>query len=87
MSKGLEAFEMMGMTVDVMCSTEYNDAKKIVEKELKACETIKELFDFSTALRFPDNQPMLMIVNKRKNEYWEIPLTKEQYESMKEALE
>lgn len=44
MSKGLEALEMMGSTVDVMCSTEYNEAKKIVEKELKALEVIKDNF-------------------------------------------
>ncbi len=42
MNKGLEALEMMEMTVDVMCSREYNEAEKIVEKSLKALEILKE---------------------------------------------
>ena len=41
MSEGLEALEMMNMTVDVMCSTEYNEAKKIVEQALKEYEQLK----------------------------------------------
>lgn len=43
MSKELEALEMMNMTVDIMCSTEYNEAKKIVEQALKEYEQHKAI--------------------------------------------
>lgn len=59
---------------------------KAIETSLKALEIIKELFDFGFALRFGDNQPMLMIINKRTNEYWELPIPKEKFDLLKEAL-
>ena len=54
--------------------------------EIRAFEIIKELFDFDFALRFPNNQPMLRITNKRTNEYWEIPISKGEYELLKEVI-
>ena len=56
------------------------------EKKLKTLEIIKELFDFDFALRFPNNQPMLRITNKRTNEYWELPILKETQDLLKEVL-
>ena len=52
-------------------------------KQKKTLENIKELFDFDFALRFPSNQPMLRITNKRTNEYWEIPISKEEYDLLR----
>ena len=49
-------------------------------------EFIKELFDFDFAIRVGNNQPMLMITNKKTNDYWEIPITKEKYDLLKEVL-
>ena len=57
-----------------------------IEKELKALVVLKDLFDFDFALRFPSNQPMLRIENKRTNEYWEIPVAQEKYDLLKEVL-
>ena len=56
------------------------------KKKLEALEIIKELFDFDFALRFGSNQPMFMIINKRTNEYWELPISKEKYDSLKGVL-
>lgn len=90
MSKSLEALAIIldqaSKDPDWWVWESIDEQKQTIERELKAFEVIDSLFNFSTALRFPDNQPMLMIVNKRKNEYWEIPLTKEQYETMKEVI-
>lgn len=61
-------------------------AKDIIKKELKALDVIKELFDFDFALRFPNNQPMLMITNKKTKEYWELPISKETQDILKEVL-
>lgn len=55
-------------------------------RKARALEGLKELFDFDFALRFPNNQPMLRITNKRTNEYWEIPIPKEKYDSLKKVL-
>lgn len=52
----------------------------------KALGVVKNLFDFDFALRFPNNQPMLKITNKRTNEYWEVPITQEQYDLLNEVL-
>lgn len=74
--------------IDTICKN-YKEVKVTNledEKQLKALETIRELFDFDFALRFPNNQPMLMITNKRTNEYWEIPIPKEKYDSLKKVL-
>lgn len=60
--------------------------KNKFERELKAFGVIYSLLDFSTALRFPSNQPILRITNKLTNEYWEIPLTQKQYKSIKGVL-
>lgn len=57
-----------------------------LEKELKALEIIKELFDFDFALRFPNNQPMIKITNKRNGQYWELPETTEICDLLKEVL-
>ena len=84
MSKGLRALERLKPLIEVNIKHWKQDVGYI-EKELKALEIIKDLFDFDFALRFPSNQPMLRITNKRTNEYWEIPLTKE-YELLKEVL-
>lgn len=54
--------------------------------EHKALEIIKELFDFDFAIRFGNNQSMLMIINKRTNEYWELPISKDKYDLLKEIL-
>lgn len=64
----------------------FENELSIIEKELKALEIIKDLFDFDFALRFPNNQPMLRITNKRTNEYWEIPISKEKHDLLKEEL-
>ena len=61
-------------------------ALKDKEKTDEALENIKELFDFDFALRFPTNQPMLRITNKRTNEYWELPVSKETQDLLKEVL-
>lgn len=84
MSEGLEAlkeFKNQQQGVNVYAN-EYLD---IIEKEFKekektdkVLEVIKDLFDFDFAIRFPDNQNMLRITNKRTSEYWEIPITQEQ---------
>ena len=55
-----------------------------IKKELKALVVLKDSFDFDFALRFPSNQPMLKITNKRTNEYWEIPITKEEFDLLKD---
>ena len=60
---------------------------ELVKKYLQALVVLKDLFDFDFALRFPDNQPMLKITNKRTNEYWELPISKEEYELLKEVLQ
>lgn len=61
-----------------------------VERELQALletiDIIKELFDFDFATKFPNNQPMLMITNKHDGSYFEIPITKEKYDLLKEML-
>ena len=57
-----------------------------IEKELKALIVLKDLFDFDFALRFPSNQPMLRIENKRTNEYWEIPVALEKYVLLKRGI-
>lgn len=89
MSKGLGSLSIIKIAMVSSGNCLLNslwDYVEDIQKELKAFDVIDSLFDFSTALRFPDNQPILMITNKRTNEYWEIPLTQEQYESMKEEL-
>ncbi len=58
----------------------------VVEKELRALEIIKELFDFDFAIRFGDNQPMIKITNKRNGQYWELPETTEICDLLKEVL-
>lgn len=55
-------------------------------KKGKALKVAKNLFDFDFALRFPNNQPMLKITNKLTNEYWEVPITQEEYDLLKEVL-
>lgn len=55
-------------------------------KKLKALEIIKELFDFDFAIRFGNNQPMLKIMNKRTGEYWELPISIEKWNTLKEEL-
>ena len=62
------------------------DSLDIIENELKILVVLKDLFDFDFALRFPSNQPMLRITNKRTNEYWEMPISKEEYDLLKEVL-
>ena len=65
---------------------------KTKEKKLKALEYIKDLFDFDFAIRFGNNQPMLRITNKLYEKlgkpfyYWEIPITQEKYDLLKEVL-
>ena len=56
------------------------------DKKLIVLEIIKELFDFDFAIRFGNNQPMLKIINKRTNEYWELPIPKDKYYILKEVL-
>ena len=65
------------------------DESKVLQlvKEHKALEIIKELFDFDFAWRFPNNQAMLMIINKKTKEYWEIPITKDNCFLLKEVFE
>ena len=68
---------------------DYNELKfddDIKQKKLKALKVIEELFDFHFALRFPSNQSMLRITNKQTNEYWEIPVAEEKYNSLKKVL-
>ena len=56
------------------------------ENKLKALEIFKEMFSFDFALRFSDNQAMLMIINKKTEEYWELPISKEKQDLLKEVL-
>lgn len=65
----------------------YQKHLDIIEKDLKALVVLKDLFDFDFALRFPSNQPMLKITNKRTNEYWEISITQEEFDLLKEVFE
>ena len=58
----------------------------IIGKDLKALVVLKDLFDLDFALRFPSNQPMLKITNKRTNEYWEISITQEKFNLLKEVF-
>lgn len=85
--KGLEALERIKATL-IVCKKLYLNESAVaeIEKELKALEIIKDLFDFDFALRFPSNQPMLRITNKRTNEYWEIPITQEKQDLLKEVM-
>ena len=64
---------------------EYEDVNNVA-KRLKAFEVLKELFDFDFAIRFGTNQIMLTIINKRTNEYWELPIPKDKYDLLKEVL-
>lgn len=87
MNKGLEALERLRNTL--LAEGYWQDILQdvsVIEKELKALESVKELFDFDFAIRFPTNQPMLRIMNKRTNEYWEIPIPKEKHDLLKEVL-
>ncbi len=54
--------------------------------KIKSLDIIKELFDFDFALRFGSNQPMLMIINKKTNEYWELPISKDKWDLLKEEI-
>ena len=56
------------------------------KNKLKALETIKELFEFDFALRYPNNQPMLMVINKYGGSYFEIPISKDKYDLLKEVM-
>ncbi len=76
----MSGFDYKGQQIVAMPLEEYD---KLMKKE-KALVVLKDLFDFDFALRFPSNQPMLRIENKRTNEYWEIPVTKEEYDLLKE---
>ena len=89
MSKGLDALQDLRYDVSMSQDINYkiaNEECDIIEKELKALVVLKDLFDFDFALRFPSNQPMLRIENKRTNEYWEIPVAQEKYDLLKEVF-
>lgn len=58
-----------------------------VEKSLKSLEVLDKYVDTSVALRFPTNEPILKITNRRTNEYWEMPITKEEYDTIMEVNE
>ena len=83
MSKGLEALEMMGMTVDVMCSTEYVEAKKVVERELKALEIIKKKQVNVWAFNMCNS---VGAYNASRPNDMAKPLTQEEFDFLKEAL-
>ena len=57
------------------------------EKSLEALEVLDKYVDTSVALRFPTNEPILKITNRRTNEYWEVPITKEEYDTIVEINE
>jgi uncharacterized membrane protein len=57
------------------------------EKSLEALEVLDKYVDTSVALRFPTNEPILKITNRRTNEYWEVPITKEEYDTIAEINE
>jgi uncharacterized membrane protein len=57
------------------------------EKSLEALEVLDKYVDTSVALRFPTNEPILKITNRRTNEYWEVPITKEEYDTIMEINE
>lgn len=83
-----DKFEAIEKAFDSL-SKDHEKAMKELSKEIeknRALEFIKELFDFDFALRFPNNQPMLMIINKKTKEYWELPISKEKQDLLKEAL-
>ena len=86
MSRGLRALKRLKVVIEVNAKHWKQDVGYI-EEELKALETVKGLFGFDFAIRFGDNQRMLMITNKRTNEYWEMPLTQEKYDLLKEVFE
>lgn len=54
------------------------------EKSLVALEILDKYVDTSVALRFPTNEPILKITNRRTGEYWEVPITKEEYYTITE---
>ena len=92
MNKGLDLIERQQIeiidgypTVNIIIGVTQEELTEL-EKELKALIVLKDLFDFDFALRFPSNQPMLRIANKRTNEYWEIPVTQEEYDLLKRRL-
>ena len=73
----------------VALSKDDEKAKKLLSKEIeknRAFEIIKEFFEFDFALRFPNNQPMIMITNKHGGSYFEIPISKDKYDLLKEVL-
>lgn len=102
MSKGLEALERLETFVNETIGIKHykesgwhiqgSDDYTIIEKELKALEVIKELFDFDFAIRYGNNQPILRITNKLYEKlgkpfyYWELPITQEEYDLLKEVL-
>ena len=86
MNKGQEALNNIAV-YSAIHNHLLDGSVKEIAKELKALVVLKDLFDFDFALRFPSNQPMLRIENKRTNEYWEIPITQEKYDLLKEVLE
>lgn len=60
----------------------------VVEKSLKALEIIKNHIDLDVAIRWGTEQPMLMLKSKKPHDYLyiEIPVSKEEYELLKEIL-
>lgn len=71
---------------------EWGNAVNKITKKLKALEIIRELFDFDFAIRYGNNQPILRITNKLYEKlgkpfyYWELPITQEQADRLKEVL-
>lgn len=86
--KALKEKEELKKAFDSL-SKEEEKVMKLLSKEIeknRALVIIKELFEFDFALRFPNNQPMLMITNKYGGSYFEIPISKDKYDLLKEAL-
>ena len=61
---------------------DFIDKLEKTEKCLGALEVFDKYVDTSIALRVPTNEPILKITNRRTNEYWEVPITKEEYDTI-----
>ena len=69
------------MTIDFL------DKLEKFDKSLETLEVLDKYVYADVALRFPTNEPILKIANRRTNEYWEIPITKEEYDTIKKVDE
>ena len=70
-------------TFEFATKTYLENAISLLKGSIESSEILGIIFnhfDFDAAIRYGNNQPMLKITNKRTNEYWELPITKNEYD-------